>query len=497
MIKYRFLGALVVLASLFACQEDELSLIGESIQSKQDKVESVLRYVQFEARTVRDNELYRNHSTTSLLGEVYDPVYGDFKAEYLAKLRWAAGFKFSQKPINAKIDSVKLALTYPKYIGDLSQPMNFAVYEVGADVKVEPKSKEDLSELCKEENLLTSVYASPNDLSMVFGEDSNKIYQLRLPLEKELGQRFYDKSVQSPEVFNTQESFEQNVLGGLVVRTMTGRGSVLRVVNTSLVIYYSYLDDKGKKKSTEEVFISSRLTGHTNGLKNSYVDDLLVDNDKHIYVKQPVGVMPELTLKKEQMQRLLDDVKEPLTLGKNWTLADAQLSFTIDNPQNLTLNPPSYMMLMPRDSVKTFFEEEQTERSRALTTYLSSKYSVDNKLYKFNNIANLITFFLAEPQTEVHKDAEGKPVKNKFGQTEMLVKRDAKGRVLYKNVSYSEGQGFTVNKDLVLNILPVERVVSEQGATISVYESLFPSFVRLDKSPEKLKVAIVAAKFKE
>ncbi len=497
MSKYCFIGALAVLLSLFACQEDELSLIGESVQSQQDKVESSLRYVQFEAKTVRDKDLYRNHSTTSLLGEVYDPIYGDFKAEYLAKIRWATGFKFFKKPINAEIDSVKLILTYPKYIGKLDLPMNYAVYEVGADVKVDAKSKEDLSELCKEENLLGSIYASPKSLSRVSGEQNNQIFQLMLPLKKELGQRFYDKSVQSPNVFNTQESFEKNVLGGLVIRTTTGRGSVIRVINTSLAIYYSYLDDKGKKKSTAEVFISSRLTGHTNGLKSSYVDDLLADNNQYIYVKQPVGVMPELTLKKEQMQRLLDDIKEPLTLGKNWRLADAQLSFAIDNPADLTLNPPMYMMLMPKDSVATFFSEEQTERSRSLTSYLSSKYRVDRKVYDFNNVANLITLFLAEPHTEPLKDKDGKEVKNKLGQTVLTAKRDAKGRLLYKNVTYTEGKGFTVNKDLVLNILPVDRNVSEQGATIAIYESLFPSFVRLDKSPEKLKVAIVAAKFKE
>ncbi len=497
MIKYRFLGVLVALASLFACQEDELSLIGESVQSKQDKVESSLRYVQFEAKTVRDDDLYRNHSTTSLLGEVYDPNYGDFKAEYLAKIRWATGFKFYKQPVNGQIDSVKLLLTFPKYIGDLKLPMNYAVYEVASDVKIDAHSKENLSDLCKEENLLGAVYASPESLSRVSGEENDKIYQLALPLKKEIGERFYEKSVQTPEVFNTQESFEKNVLGGLVVRTTTGRGSVIRVINTSLAIYYSYINDKGEKKATAEVFISSRLTGHTNGLKSSHVDDLTADSEKYLYVKQPVGVMPELTLKKEQMQRLLDDVKEPLTLGKNWRLADAQLSFTIDNPQDLTLNPPAYMMLMPKDSVEAFFTEEQTERSRALTSYLSSRYSVDKQVYDFHNVANLITLFLAEPYTEPLKDADGNVVKNRLGQTLVVAKRDVQGNIMYKNVSYTEGQGFKVKKDLVLNILPVDRTVSEQGATTAVYESLFPSFVRLDKSPEKLKVAIVAAKFKD
>ncbi len=497
MIKYRFLGALAILAGLFACQEDELSLIGESVQSKQDKVESSLRYVQFEAKTVRDNNLYRKHSTTSLLGEVYDPVYGDFKAEYLAKIRWASGFKFYKQPIDAKIDSAKLVLTFPKYIGNLDLPMNYAVYELEQGVQIDAHSKEDLAELCKEENLLGSIYASPKSLSKELGEKDEKIFQLYLPLKKELGQRFYDKSVQTPEVFNTQESFEKNVLAGLVVRSTTGRGSVIRVINTSLAIYYTYLDDKNEKKSTAEVFISSRLTGHTNGLKSSHIEELTAENDKYIYVKQPVGVMPELTLKKEQMQRLLDDIKEPLTLGKNWRLADAQMSFAIDNPKDLTLNPPTYMMLMPKDSVETFFSEEQTEQTRSLTSYLSTRYSVDNKAYNFNNIADLITLFLAEPQTEPLKDAQGNIVKNHLGQTVLKAKRDANGNVLYKNVTYTEGQGFTVNKDLVLNILPVERKMAGQGATASIYESLFPNFVRLDKSPEKLKVAIVAAKFKE
>ncbi len=206
--------------------------------------------------------------------------------------------------------------------------------------------------------------------------------------------------------------------------------------------------------------------------------------------------MPELTLRKEQMQRLLDDIKEPLVLGQNWRLADAQLRFDIDNPKDLTLNPPKYMMLMPKDSVASFFTKELTERSRALTSYLSTAYNVDKKFYNFKNIADLITVFLADVELEPKKDAQGKVVKNRFGQTILVAKRDAAGNILYKNVSYNNGR-FVVNRDLVLNILPVERKTDDQGATTAIYESLFPSFVRLGKSEKQLKVAIVAAKFKE
>ncbi len=495
MIKSRFIGACLLLTSLCACQEDDFSLIGESVQSPQDKVESSLRYVQFEAKTVRDNELFRKNSTTSLLGEIYDPVYGDFKAEYLAKIRWASDFKFAKKPINGQIDSVRLILTYPSYIGDRDLPMNFAVYEVNKDVTISSHSQEDLSALCKAENLLSSTYASPKRLGREINYDNETIYQLKLPIKKSLGQRFYDKSVNSPKDFDSQASFEENLLGGLIVRTTTGRGSVIRVINTSLAIYYSYLNEKGKKEATAEVFISSRLTGHTNGLKSSYVDDLVKEDEQYVYVKEPVGVMPELTLKKEQMQRLLDDIKEPLVLGQNWRLADAQLRFDIDNPKDLTLNPPEYMMLMPKDSVNTFFSQELTERSRSLTSYLSTPYNVDKKYYNFKNIADLITVFLAETETEPKKDAEGKVMKNRFGQTILTPKRDASGHILYKNVTYANGK-FTVNRDLVLNILPVERKADQQGQTLSVYESLFPNFVRLGKSEKQLKVAIVAAKFK-
>ncbi len=494
MITNRILGACLLLASLFSCQDD-LSLIGETVQSPQDKVESSLRYLEFEAETVRDNALVRKNSTTSLLGEVYDPIYGDFKAEYLAKIRWASGFKFYKEPLNGEIDSVKLILTFPKYIGDLDLPMNYAVYELDKSVKVDAHAQEDLSALCKEDKLLGSIYAAPKDLIKVSGDEQNKLYQLMLPLKKELGERFLKKSKESPASFDTQESFEKDILAGLVVRTTTGRGSVIRVINTSLAIYYTYIDKEGKKQPTGEVFVSSRLTGHTNGLKSSHLDELLAPNDKYLYVKQPVGVTPEIRLRKEQMQRLLDDIKEPLILGKNWRLADAQLSFKIDNPKNLTLNPPTYMILMPKDSVNNFFDHKLTERSRALTTYLSTPYNVYNKVYDFKNVADMITLFLVEPETEDMKDVQGNVLKNKFGQVRKIAKLDASGNVIYKNVSYIEGQGFKVHKDLVLKILPVERTADRQGGTISLYQALFPNFVRLDKSKEQLKIAIVTAKF--
>ncbi len=492
-MKIRLVVTSLLLLALVSCKEG-LSMVGESIQSPRDKVESTLRHLQFEAKTVKNDLLYLTSSTRSLLGEIYDPVYGDFKASYFTRLRWAKDFKFSYKPINGVVDSVNLLLSYTDYVGNLKLPMNYKVYEVKAGSNLDAHKNQSLESLCQDEYLLGSVYNSPNNLlTLRQVGDKSYVKMLNIKLDTKIGQRFYDKSLATSKPFNSQDSFEKEVLGGLVITTTTGKGSVLQIVNSAFIIHYSFMNDKGKKEHAQEVFISSRYTGHVNDIVNSYVENLTQKDDQFLFVKGPVGVVPELTLKKEQMQVLLDDVKMPVRLGVNWILADAQLKLEIDNPEALTLNPPSYMMLLPKDSIQNFFLNEETELTRSRTAYLSNRFNVSAKAYNFNNIAQVITKHLSKPQLE--------KVKGNSSEEEWAVKTDDKGRILYENVSYTQDGRLRVEKDLVLRLIPVDREVSQNqngaNATSSIRESLFPCFVRLNKSSDKLKISIVATKFTE
>ena len=110
------------------------------------------------------------------------------------------------------------------------------------------------------------------------------------------------------------------------------------------------------------------------------------------------------------------------------------------------LSPPSYLLLLPQDSVRNFFEQEQTELMQPRTAFLSTIYNIKKREYRFSNISRLL---MEHIKNNTEKTPEGKPY---------------------------------ITKDLVLVLLPVKRQVA--GASNSLYTSqlnnfMFPSGVKL------------------
>lgn len=465
-ILYRLALPLLGIGLLTSC-EDELSQIGESIQSPRDKIESQVHYLQFESSSVQASSIYTGSSIAGLLGVIHDPVYGDFEADFATQVRTARDFQFTQTPKDGVIDSVLLRLVYNDYAGLRSAPLQISVYEMPKGFAGSDYSETSLKEYATASTLLgrASVTLESNSKGLPGASDTTKTRYLSIELNDELGQRIYNLSKSNVAAFYSQETFSNQVLGGLYVTITTGSGTVIYVSNIDLGIYYSYDNSEGKTQVASEHFVNTKLTPHTNAISNTYIDDLLSANADYTYVKGPSGVQTEITLPKAQMERLLAG-KEELSVGTGWSLADAPLSLVVDNPENLLLNPPSYMMLMPTDSVASYFRRNMTERTQSSTSYLSSVYVSKSTKYDFHNIARMLTEHLR------------------------------------KHASYdATAKQWTVQEDLKLRVLPVRRytTTSSSGSTevtTAIHEYLFPCFVRLSKKSENLKVGVVSAEFK-
>lgn len=462
-LKLYLAPALACLGLMASC-DDTVSQLGESIQTPQDKVESDVRYLQFEASTVRASSLYTGGSTMSLLGEISDPVYGDFRAEYVAQMRTAPEWGLSYPPIDG-IDSAVLTLDVYNYVGSPTAPLNLGVYSAPLGYRVQGQSVGDLSAVRAQSTLLAQkLYSVERDFPWQVLSSTDSVRRMTVNLGKDFGQRIYDLSRSNPEYFQTQQAFNDHVLGGLLLTTTTGRGSVMQVLGTTLHLHYRFMQADTVAQARVG-FISSRTTGHTNALSSAYIDDLLQPSTQYSYIKQPAGVVTQIKLPKEQMDRLLSTVGR-VTIGADWTLADTQLKINVDNPSDLLLNPPRHMLLLPSDSVQSFFQTEQTELTRSASSYLSNAYSVEQRYYNFSNIARVITAHLKEHAT------------------------------------YS-GSSWRVDEDLVLYMLPVQRITgstsgnSSSASTTALTEYLFPSFVRLDTRADKLKLGVVSSKFSQ
>lgn len=456
------------LGLLISC-DDKLSNIGEGIQARSDVVESEQYDLVFEASTIASDKVYNGMGTAGLLGAYYDEAYGSFSADFVSQIRTAPGFTFSNKPKDGAIDSVELRLTFlkrPGYVGSTKAPLQVSVYEAPKGFKGADYSSTSLNQYADESRLLGEKMVSIERDTVV---SSTGVTYLPIKLKSELGQRIYQASLNNPAYFQTQDAFNQNLLGGLYVTVSTGRGLVVKVDATDLVVHYRYDTKTSKGADTivnaTETFINTRLTPHADGISNSNSALLLGHDANYTYSKGPAGVLTAITLPKAQMERLLAKQSASLSIGTNLTLADTQLKLTVDNPSNLQLNPPEYMMLMPKDSVETYFKRRMTERTQATTSYLSTPYKTTEAFYDFYNISRMITEHL-------------------------------------KHHAKYVGGKWTVAEDLELRLLPVQRITRTVGSssreviTTEIHEYLFPSFVRIKKDPASLKIPVVLSIFR-
>lgn len=464
-----FLLTLGMGVGMLASCNDDLSQIGEVIQPKRDVVDSEKYFLQFEAKTVLAPELYSGASASVLLGAYSDPNYGSFVADFASQFRTGVGLSFEPKPEGGRIDSVCLDLIFDMgsgFVGSRTAPIQMSVYELPSNFTGSDVSVPSLSQYAQADRLLAQqVVTLEKDFivnSTAAEEGRNASPALRIQLDRSLGQRIYDKSLSSPHSFATQQSFVREVFAGLYVTPSTGRGFVIKPLALSLKLYYTIKDKEGKSQATYLDFINTKLTARRNGLGNEDISALLAPNAEYSYSKGPAGVQTAITLSREQMQRLLVG-KAQLQLGKEWTLADTQLNLQVDNPEGLLLNPPAYMMLMPKDSLATYFKQGLTERSSSAISYLSTEYKSTSKSYNFYNVSALLT------------------------------------QHLLKHAHYHNG-AWQVNKDLELRIVPVERSISgrrqEEQQTASIDEYLFPSFVRLRTDAKAMKIGVTASVFK-
>lgn len=463
----KFLWVLPALWVMASCN-DNLSEVGGSIQPKDDKIRARVDSVSVDYSTMPMPSVYSN-SRITLLGEIKDPFYGNFKANFISKLRHARGFKFAHKPIGGKIDSLQLHINYNVWAGDSTAILKAAVYKITDPVSGGGYSQKDLSKFQKEKNFLGSlVYTAKSGKT----DTQRGLRYLSVPLSKELGQKFYDASINNPHFFDTQEAMEKELLQGLLVTTTTGSGNVLSVYGIEFRIFYSYegdiKDKDGKTKKgpvkAVEIFANTKEQIQVNGFENSQIGDLLVPNDKFTYIKSPAGVVTKMTIKKEGLVKALDRSGKGYNPAKRWLLSEAQLKIDVEqpDPKVTEMAPPPYLILLAADSLKNFFEKNYTELTHPESAFLSTIYSIERRYYNFSNISPLISKHLKE------------------------------------HAKYLPDGKIALDKDLEAVIVPVQKFTVnslDKNVTSEINNFIFPAAAKLKTSGHARKVGIISTEY--
>ena len=183
-----------------------------------------------------------------------------------------------------------------------------------------------------------------------------------------------------PEYFKNSYAFVQNLCPGFYFKLIDGLGVMAKMSRIELKIYFRYTRSENTYNavltlsSTSEVLQTVKVTNDREGLER------LVNDNSCTYLKAPAGIFTEVTLPVEE---IMED-----------NLLDYLLSVSMSFERLNSLNPndkynfaaPSTILLLPKDSLYTFFEKEKTYDYKS---YYVATLSKNN--YAFTNLGDLIS----------------------------------------------------------------------------------------------------------
>jgi hypothetical protein len=203
-----------------------------------------------------------------------------------------------------------------------------------------------------------------------------------------LMEKYYDH----PEYYKNSKAFTRNVCPGFYLKCVDGLGVMTEVAYTQLVIYYHYIVNDvtyieyANINATEEVLQTTHIIND-----QSRIDKLIAD-EECTYLKTPAGIYTEVTLPVEDIKRG----------HENDTITSARIVFNRmtdkSNFSDIVLEEPTQLLMVERDSLKTFFELNSVPNNK--TSYLAT-FNTTYKTYTFNNLSTLINHMWERRYTTV------------------------------------------------------------------------------------------------
>ena len=181
-IKPLLIGLGLGITILSGCSDD-LNLVGSTIQPGGDKMPVYVDTFQMQATTLLMDSVYAR-TTNGLLGEFYDPLYGNVKSDYICQFYCPDDFKFQHEPINGQIDSVDFKIMYQDkaWVGDSLTPMRAQIYPVTKQLERDFYTNFDPTDYCNmQESLGMQTYTAydnsvPDSVRTAVDENKNPTF---------------------------------------------------------------------------------------------------------------------------------------------------------------------------------------------------------------------------------------------------------------------------------------------------------------------------------
>lgn len=386
--------------------DDTTDSIGNSLTDNMDMLKVTTDTFNVATRSiVADSVLSR--STTGYLGKIRDIETGNYiTGDFMAQFSTLENYKLPEKDSIVSLqdgeviaDSCSIRLFYTDYYGDSLAIMNITAYEMNEPMKEGVKyysNFDPIAEgLIRNDGMKVNKTYTLTDLS-ISDEDRADESSYTPNIKINLNKPYTDKNgvtynnygtyimrmyYEDPDRFKNSYNFIHEVCPGFYFKTNDGIGSMAYITVSQLNIYFRYLNDSTyvgttSFSATEEVL---QTTNISNDKQN--IADLANDNTC-TYLKTPAGIFTEITLP-------VDEITEN---HSNDTINTAKISLTrINNNTHdeYSLSAPSTLLMIPKDSLYTFFEngDNVDYKKSFIATYSSS-----TNQYTFNNISGMITY---------------------------------------------------------------------------------------------------------
>lgn len=402
----RLLTVLVIAALTFAACDDTTEGIGGSITNKIDNIN--ISNSAFNVTTksiVADSVLSRNN--TGLIGKMKDPETGNYvKGDYMTQLSVLPTFSVDTldyiKQANKgsiEADSCYLLVSYNASYGDTIAPMKVTAYEMTKPMAEDQEYYSNYDAFEKgwvnENNQHWSSNYNLSNTSDVknFKIYLNKEYKKDGKTYKNYGSYILQTYEKHPEYFKTNFKFLHNVCPGFYIKNVGGTGNMAKIWNTELIFYWTRHKTINKDSTavsigynrfdgTEEVLQLNKIENDTENLKKLASKD----QEKCTYLKSPAGIFTEVTLPIEDIMK--GHEKDTLNTA---TISFPRLNNVVDEDNPYNFATPSTILMVQKDSLKSFFEKSKLADNRTSYTASYSSTGTYKNAYTFQNIANLVS----------------------------------------------------------------------------------------------------------
>lgn len=404
----------IFLVLLSSCNDDT-SVVGVDVMPGNDRVEAKVASYNVLSRTVEAGAVLAN-TATCYLGSMVDPELNvRTTCDFLTQFHVPDNFAFPEKNSIYKdgngepvADSCDIRIYIDNYVGDSLAAMKLTIHELDKNNTLE-ESESYYTNLNPKDYISTS---TDNTKTMTYtvkdltrpnnettGTTTYREIDIRLP-------QSYATSILKayyvhPEYFADSYKFVHHICPGFYIESSGGVGAMITGKMMGLNVYFRYhdktpagndtiYDGMARFGATEEVLQSTRVENDfAAGVKQQMLEDQTCT-----YVKTPTAMFTELTLPVSEIVGGLPDQEET---HYNDSILQAKFSIRKYNSTDTglkPLSPPSYLLLVRKSKMESFFEEKKLPDSQE--SYLSNSYSSSSPIYRFSNIAQLITNLKAE-----------------------------------------------------------------------------------------------------